>query len=121
MNDMDMSLHKGFFPFFLRYWLSPDYHGQGIMTKALKLVMQEISIKEVGKRNYNSAANVGNWASRRTMEKAGFVVQPDIRIGHKDGVEVPQWRLRLYLTDETLTTREVVAEATPLSSLVQPH
>ncbi|GJJ75270.1 hypothetical protein EMPS_07628 [Entomortierella parvispora] len=100
------------------YWLSPDYHGQGIMAKALRLVLQEISIKEVGKRKYNSCANVGNWASRKTMEKVGFVVQPDIQIGLKDGVEVHQWRLRLYLTEEDLATREVAIEATPLPSLV---
>ena len=89
------------------------------MAKALKLALQEISIKEVGKRKFNSSANVGNWASRRTMEKAGFVVLPDIRIGHKDGVEVPQWQLRLILTEEDLATREIVVEATPLPSLVQ--
>ncbi|KAG0046983.1 hypothetical protein BGZ83_007865 [Gryganskiella cystojenkinii] len=96
-----------------RYWLAPEYHGQGIMAKALNLMLQEISIKEVGKRKYNSTAFVGNWASRKTMEKAGFVVQPELKISKKDGVDREMWRLRLYLTDEHLATREVAVEATP--------
>ncbi|KAG0046984.1 hypothetical protein BGZ83_007866 [Gryganskiella cystojenkinii] len=98
--------------------LDGDDTGQGIMAKALNLMLQEISMKEVGKRKYNSFAFVGNWASRKTMEKAGFVVQPELKASKKDGVDLEQWRLRLYLTDEHLATREVAVEATPLPSLV---
>ncbi|KAF9390825.1 hypothetical protein CPB97_008342 [Podila verticillata] len=102
------------------YWLSPEYHGQGIMAKALKLMLQEVSIKEVGKRKFNSHAYIGNWASRRTMEKAGFVNYPELEtIMIKDGKEIPTWTLRLILTEEDLAKREVVEEATPLPSLVQ--
>lgn len=102
------------------YWLSPEYHGQGIMTKALKLMLQEVSIKEVGKRKITGHAHVGNWASRRTMEKAGFVNYPELEtITIKDGKEIPTWTLRLILTEEDLDQREVVEEAVPLPSLVQ--
>ncbi|KAG0039907.1 hypothetical protein BGZ82_006164 [Podila clonocystis] len=101
------------------YWLSPEYQGQGIMAKALKLMLQEVSIKEVGKRKFNGRAHVGNWASRRTMEKAGFVNYPELEtITIKDGKEVPTWTLRLILTEKDLAKRELVEEAVPLPSLV---
>ena len=31
---------------FFSYWLSPKYQGQGIMAKALKLMLQEVSLKK---------------------------------------------------------------------------
>ncbi|KAG0333785.1 hypothetical protein BG000_008874 [Podila horticola] len=103
----------------LGYWLSPEYQGQGIMAKALKLVLQEVSIKEVGKRKFNGRAHVGNWASRRTMEKAGFVHYPELETTTiKDGKEVPTWTLKLIVTEEDLARREVVEEAVPFPSLV---
>ncbi|KAG0201457.1 hypothetical protein BGX28_005710 [Mortierella sp. GBA30] len=102
------------------YWLAPEYHGQGMMAKALKLLLQEVSIKEVGKRKFNSHAFPGNWASRRTMEKAGFVYQPQLsQKVVKDGKEIDLWVLRLYLTEEDIAKREVIVEATPSPSLVQ--
>ncbi|KAG0088352.1 hypothetical protein BGZ93_002390 [Podila epicladia] len=102
------------------YWLSPEYHGQGIMTKALKLMLQEVSIKEAGKRKIIGHAHIGNWASRRTMEKAGFVNYPELEtITIKDGKEIPTWTLILILTEEDLEQREVVEEAVPSPSLVQ--
>lgn len=104
----------------ISYWLSPEYQGQGIMAKALKLMLQDVSIKEVGKRKFNGHAHVGNWASRRTMEKAGFVNCPELeKVSIKEGKEIPTWTLRLILSEEDLAKREVVKEATPLPSLVQ--
>ncbi|KAF9089207.1 hypothetical protein BGX23_006856 [Mortierella sp. AD031] len=102
------------------YWLAPEYHGQGLMAKALRMMLYRVSMVEVGKRKFNSHAFVGNWASRKSMEKIGFVVQEDMkRSGVKDGKEIQMWVLRLYLTDEDVANWDVVPEATPLLSLVQ--
>ncbi|KAG0002707.1 hypothetical protein BGZ65_002395 [Modicella reniformis] len=102
------------------YWLAPEYRGQGLMAKALKMMLRKISIDQVGKRKFNGHAFEGNWASRRTMEKAGFVFQPDIqKIVFKDGKEIKIWTLRLYLTEEDIANLEIIPEATPLPSLVR--
>ncbi|KAG0217750.1 acyl-CoA N-acyltransferase [Mortierella sp. GBAus27b] len=101
------------------YWLAPEYHGKGLMAKALKIVLKRIPIDEIGKRKFNAHAFVGNMASRRTMEKVGFVIQSDIeKTKTKDDREVKLWTLRLYLTEEDVANMEVVPEATPLPSLV---
>ncbi|GJJ74441.1 hypothetical protein EMPS_06799 [Entomortierella parvispora] len=94
------------------YWLAAEYHGQGLMAKALKLMLQDISIKEAGKRKFNAHAHIGNWASRRTLEKAGFVYLSEV---HLHGLQI--WRFRQYLTEEDLAVREVAVEAVPLPSL----
>ncbi|KAF8975982.1 hypothetical protein BGZ46_008677 [Entomortierella lignicola] len=102
------------------FWLAPEYHGQGLMAKALKMMLRKVSIDEIGKRKFNSHAFVGNWASRRTMEKAGFVFQPDIQKSNvKYGKVFHLWVFRLYLTDEDVQNLEVIEEATPLPSLIQ--
>ncbi|KAG0355599.1 acyl-CoA N-acyltransferase [Gamsiella multidivaricata] len=102
------------------YWLDPEYHGQGLMAKALGLLLQEVSIKEVGKRKFNACAFEGNWSSRRTMEKLGFKIQPDIkRKAEKFGEEVHLWTFQLILTEEEVAQRETFVEATPLPSLAQ--
>ncbi|KAF9575685.1 hypothetical protein EC968_002249 [Mortierella alpina] len=101
------------------YWLAPEYHGQGLMAKALKLLLQEVPIKEVGKRKFNGHVFVGNWASRKTMEKAGFVHQPHLTdTATRNGEKIDMWVMRLYLTEEDVAKREVMVEAVPLPSLV---
>ncbi|KAG0261011.1 hypothetical protein BG011_001430 [Mortierella polycephala] len=102
------------------YWLAPEYHGQGLMAKALKLMLQEVSISKVGKRKFNATTFEGNWASRRTLEKAGFVYQPDIhKKAVKAGKELNLWIFRLVLTEKDIAQREVIMQATPLSSLAK--
>ncbi|KAG0276786.1 hypothetical protein BGZ95_007041 [Linnemannia exigua] len=108
------------------YWLSPEYHGQGLMSKALRMMLHRVSMVEVGKRKFNAHAFLGNHASRRTMEKIGFVVQQEadeegkkLQRAVKNGEEIPMWSLRLYVTDEDVERWEVVPEATPLPSLVK--
>ncbi|KAG0361415.1 acyl-CoA N-acyltransferase [Gamsiella multidivaricata] len=102
------------------YWLASEYHGQGLMAKALKMILWKVSVMEVGKRKFNGRAFEGNWASRKTMEKVGFVLQPDIHDKRiKDNKTVNLWTLRLYLTEEDVANHVPVAEATPLPSLVQ--
>ncbi|KAF9299468.1 hypothetical protein BGZ74_008912 [Mortierella antarctica] len=100
------------------YWLAPEYHGQGIMTKALKLMLQELAIKEFGKRKFNAHTFVDNWGSRRILEKVGFVHQPDREASVvKNGQTIRMWVFRMYLSEEDMATREVVEEAVPLSAL----
>ncbi|KAF9357525.1 hypothetical protein BGX26_003595 [Mortierella sp. AD094] len=100
------------------YWLAPEYHGQGLMTKALKVILRKVSIDEIGKRKFNSYTFEGNWPSRRTLEKAGFVFQPDIqRKRTKENREINLWVYRLYLTEEDISKLEIVEEAVPLPSL----
>ncbi|KAF8948236.1 hypothetical protein BGZ47_005870 [Haplosporangium gracile] len=48
------------------YWLAAEYHGQGLMANALKMMLYRVSVIECGKRKFNSFAFEGNWASRRT-------------------------------------------------------
>ncbi|KAI8606506.1 acyl-CoA N-acyltransferase [Dissophora ornata] len=100
------------------YWLAPEYHGQGLMAKALKMMLRKVSIDEVGKRKFNSHAFEGNWASRRTLEKAGFVYQPDLeKTVVKDGKDINIWVFRMTLTDEDIAKQGAIAEATPAPSL----
>ncbi|KAI1312609.1 hypothetical protein EDD11_002918 [Mortierella claussenii] len=104
------------------YWLAPEYHGQGLMAKALQILLLRTSILEVGKRKFNSHAFVGNWASRKTMEKAGFVHQPDLdKTKLYKGKEISLWTFRLYITEQDVVDRErnAIVEATPLPTLVQ--
>ncbi|KAF9132765.1 hypothetical protein BGW39_011347 [Mortierella sp. 14UC] len=108
------------------YWLAPEYHGQGLMSKALRMMLHRVSMVEVGKRKFNAHAFLGNYGSRRIMEKIGFVVQQEadeegkkLQRVVKNGAEIAMWTLRLYVTDEDVERWEVVPEATPLASLVQ--
>ncbi|KAF9320591.1 hypothetical protein BG003_005563 [Podila horticola] len=102
------------------YWLSPEYRGQGIITKAVKIMLQDVAIKELGKRKFNAHAFHDNWASRRILEKAGFVHQPDREASVvKGGQTIKMWVFRMYLNEEDIANREVVEEAVPLPSLVK--
>ncbi|KAG9062556.1 hypothetical protein KI688_005471 [Linnemannia hyalina] len=103
------------------YWLAPEYHGQGLMTKALRLLLHRVSMVEAGKRKFNAHAFIGNYASRRIMEKVGFVVQEGEgweRTVVKNGKEIRMWVLRLSVSDEDVEKWELVEEAEPLDSLV---
>ncbi|KAI1317415.1 hypothetical protein EDD11_008479 [Mortierella claussenii] len=102
------------------YWLAPEYHGQGLMSKALRLMLHRVSMLEVGKRKFNAHVCLGNVASRRVLEKAGFKILKKEKHTTvvKNGVEMPLWTLRLYVTDEEVENWQVESEATPLASLV---
>ncbi|KAG0274774.1 hypothetical protein BGZ95_009483 [Linnemannia exigua] len=102
------------------YWLAPDYRGLGLMAKALKIMLYRVSVVEVGKRKFNAHAFVGNYASRKTLEKVGFVVQENMSgTIVKDGKEIPRWVLRLYLTDEDVARwGEEIHKATPIPLVV---
>ncbi|OAQ29022.1 acyl-CoA N-acyltransferase [Linnemannia elongata AG-77] len=103
------------------YWLAPEYHGQGLMSKAVRLLLHRISMVEVGKRKFNAHAFIGNYASRRILEKTGFVVQEGEEWEKtivKNGKEIRMWVLRLTVSDEDVEKWELVEEAKPLDSLV---
>ncbi|KAG0235454.1 hypothetical protein BGW42_005240 [Actinomortierella wolfii] len=100
------------------YWLSPDYQGKGLMARAAKLLIQEISIGKFGKRKFNAFAFEGNWASRRTLEKIGMIYCPDMgKTIVKHGVSIPCWRLRMFLSDEDVAKREKMEWAIPAPHL----
>ncbi|KAF9021858.1 hypothetical protein BGZ52_001401 [Haplosporangium bisporale] len=83
-------------------------------------MLQEVSIKELGKRKFNAHAFHDNWASRRILEKVGFVHQPDREASVvKNGQTLKMWVFRMYLSEEDIANREVVEEAIPLPSLVK--
>jgi RimJ/RimL family protein N-acetyltransferase len=58
----------------LGYWLAEPYWGQGIITKAVKLIVEEsfqtLSINRVFAVPYSN-----NIASHRVLEKAGFKLE----------------------------------------------
>ena len=64
-------LEKDFRKSSVGYSLHPDFHGQGIGTKALKLVV-EYAFKNLNRHKIRGAYLDGNKASKRVMEKAGF-------------------------------------------------
>ncbi|EGQ43446.1 MAG: acetyltransferase, partial [Candidatus Nanosalina sp. J07AB43] len=53
------------------YFIHPDYHGQGIGTKSLKMVVT-YTFETLNRHKIRGGFLEGNPASRRVMEKAGF-------------------------------------------------
>ncbi|KAF9163238.1 hypothetical protein DFQ26_002793 [Actinomortierella ambigua] len=101
------------------YWLSPEYHGHGLMARAAMILVQDVSINKLGKRKFNAFAFEGNWASRRTLERLGMSLCPEMgKNVDKDGATIPCWRLRMFLSDEDVAKREKVEWATPAPHLV---
>jgi ribosomal-protein-alanine N-acetyltransferase len=72
------------------YWLGESYWGRGIMTEALKAVTR-YAIRRHGLTRVFAVPFVGNVASCRVLEKAGFVLEGRMRRSAiKDGVIVDQ-------------------------------
>jgi RimJ/RimL family protein N-acetyltransferase len=55
---------------YVGYWVSKEFWGRGIATKALELLLKEVSIRPLYAR-----AATSNRASLRVLQKCGFVVQ----------------------------------------------
>jgi RimJ/RimL family protein N-acetyltransferase len=53
------------------YFIHPEYHGQGIGTKSLKMVVT-YTFETLNRHKIRGGYLEGNPASRRVMEKAGF-------------------------------------------------
>jgi RimJ/RimL family protein N-acetyltransferase len=62
------------------FWAIPAARGQGVVTEALGVVCRW-SFAELGAERIEWYAEVGNWASRRAAEKAGFTVEGVLRLG----------------------------------------
>jgi RimJ/RimL family protein N-acetyltransferase len=63
---------------YVGYWVSREFWGLGVATRALELLLREVTVRPV----YAQAAT-GNRASMRVLEKCGFVVR-SVRISPAD-------------------------------------
>lgn len=52
------------------YWIGREFWGRGIATNALRLLLQQVSVRPL-----HSRVAVTNFGSIRVLEKCGFVVQ----------------------------------------------
>lgn len=73
------------------FWMAPWARGRGVMTDAVRLVCRW-GFAELGLGRIEWWANVGNYASRRVAEKAGFTMEGTARarLLHR-GVRVDGW------------------------------
>lgn len=65
------SLEKDYRKSTIGYFVHPDFHGEGIGTKALKMTVK-VAFETLNRHKIRGAYLDGNKASRRVMEKAGF-------------------------------------------------
>lgn len=63
---------------YVGYWVSQDFWGQGVASKALELLLNEVS-----SRPLHAQVATSNRASLRVLEKCGFVVR-SVRISPAD-------------------------------------
>jgi RimJ/RimL family protein N-acetyltransferase len=62
------------------FWCAPDARGRGVVTKAVGAVARW-AFDAVSVNRLEWRAEVGNWASRRVAEKAGFQIEGVLRSG----------------------------------------
>jgi RimJ/RimL family protein N-acetyltransferase len=74
------------------FWLAPWARGRGVMTDALGLVCA-FAFDVLGLQRVEWQAVVGNQASRRVAERAGFVVEGTLRgrLLQRDGTGADAW------------------------------
>src|SRR5579885_2421067 len=61
-------------------WIGSPFHGRGYATEAVNLVVAH-GFEKLGMEKIEAKIFVGNWASRRAFEKAGFRFEGTIRSG----------------------------------------
>ncbi|MFI9837371.1 GNAT family N-acetyltransferase [Nonomuraea sp. NPDC051941] len=73
------------------YWVDPKARGRGVATDAVRAVCRW-AFRTHGLELIEWRAEVGNWASRRVAEKAGFTVEATLRkrLLHR-GIRVDAW------------------------------
>jgi RimJ/RimL family protein N-acetyltransferase len=86
------------------FWAVPAARGSGVVTQALGTVCRW-AFAELGAVRIQGRAEVGNWASRRVAEKAGFSYEGVLRAGlvHR-GRHVDGWLGALLPGDEVRDT-----------------
>jgi RimJ/RimL family protein N-acetyltransferase len=62
------------------FWAHPDARSRGVVSEALSAVCRW-AFADLGATRVEWYAEVGNWASRRVAEKAGFTVEGVVRAG----------------------------------------
>ena len=74
------------------YWAAPAARGQGVVSEGLAVVCRW-GFAELAAPRIEWYAEVGNWASRRVAEKAGFTVEGVLRGGlpTRDGGRADAW------------------------------
>jgi RimJ/RimL family protein N-acetyltransferase len=74
------------------YWTAPDARGKGVATQATQIVARW-ACAELGLGRLEWLAEVGNTASRRVAEKAGFTIEGVLRakLRHRDGSRADAW------------------------------
>ena len=81
------------------YAFAPDSHGKGYATEAVGALVDEAFSKRGAERILGNAF-VGNTASRRVMEKLGFVHEGTQRhCQRKNGVWLDQWMIAITRPD----------------------
>jgi len=74
------------------YWVVPEARGQGVATQATQVVARW-AFADLGLARLEWMAEVGNEASRRVAEKAGFTIEGVLRdrLARRDGGRVDAW------------------------------
>jgi RimJ/RimL family protein N-acetyltransferase len=63
------------------FWLSPDYRRQGVMSAALRCLVEEVGVKIQGIHHFYGNCFAGNMASRKTFENVGFKMVKYVKDG----------------------------------------
>ncbi len=87
---------------FFHYWLGPDFRGQGLATRAGRLLLDTVA-QRLGLRVCYAKVFEHNTASRRVLERLGFA-NLEIRAAPPDATEL------FYRLGEAATRAEVVRE-----------
>jgi RimJ/RimL family protein N-acetyltransferase len=84
------------------YWLGAQARGSGLMTEAVRLVVDHaFAPAGLGLQRISWHASVGNWASRRVAWRLGFTVEGTIRAHmFKHGERTDAWVATLLAGDE---------------------
>ncbi|KAL1918335.1 uncharacterized protein VTP21DRAFT_2995 [Calcarisporiella thermophila] len=78
------------------FLLAKEWRGKGVLNPALRFILEEFAFKREKLESIYGFASVGNWASRRNMEKVGFEflgeVGNPIPKPNKPGISVKLWK-----------------------------
>ncbi|KAL1925777.1 uncharacterized protein VTP21DRAFT_660 [Calcarisporiella thermophila] len=61
------------------YYLAKEWRRKGVMSSAVQTIVEEVAFKRLGLKEIVGFPFTENWASRRTLEKAGFVFLGEVK------------------------------------------